>query len=64
MAIIVALVTGLVVWHFTRVSQARAAIRTRRNQIRGLWREIRTFVFRGIFVVVAFGIVMYVALRY
>ena len=58
------LVTGLLVWHFTRASQAHGAIRSRRAQIRGLWREIRTFVLRGILVLIAFVIVMYVALKH
>lgn len=51
-------------WHFTRASQARAAIRSRRNQIRGLWKEIRAFVARGIIVLIVFVIIMYVALKH
>jgi uncharacterized membrane protein len=62
--ILVALVAGLLVWHFTRASQARAAIRSRRIQIRGLWREIRLFLARGLLVLIAFVIVMIIALKH
>jgi hypothetical protein len=62
--ILVAIIAGLLVWHFTRASQARAAIRTRRTQIRGLWGDIRTFVLRGILVLFGFIIVMIVALKH
>lgn len=51
-------------WHFTRASQARAAIRTRRTQIRGLWGDVRTFLLRGILVLAGFIIVMIVALKH
>jgi len=63
LAIIVAIVAGLLVWHATRASQARQAIRSRRSQIRGLWRETRTFGLRGIVLLILFIIVMAVALR-
>jgi hypothetical protein len=64
MAIIVAIVAGLLVWHFTRASQARLAIRSRRMQIRGLWSETRKFALRGFAVLVLFIIVLVVALKY
>jgi len=63
MPIIVAIVTGLLVWHATRASQARLAIRSRRAQIRGLWRETRGFGLRGIALLILFVVVMVVALR-
>jgi hypothetical protein len=63
LAIIVAIVAGLLVWHATRASQARLAIRSRRTQIRSLWREIRTFAFRGLVLLILFVIVMVIALR-
>jgi hypothetical protein len=63
LAIIVAILAGLLVWHATRASQARLAVRSRRAQIRGLWREIRTFAARGAVVLILFIIVMVVALR-
>jgi hypothetical protein len=64
LVLVVAIITGLLVWHFTRASQARAAIRSRKNQIRGLWKEIRGFVARGIIVLIVFLVVMYFALRH
>jgi len=64
LAIIIAIVAGLLVWHATRASQARLAIRSRRTQIRGLWSETRKFAFRGFVVLVLFIVVMVVALRY
>jgi hypothetical protein len=63
LAIIVAILAGLLVWHATRASQARLAVRSRRTQIRGLWREVRTFAVRGIVVLILFILVMVVALR-
>ena len=51
-------------WHFTRASQARAAIRSRRQQIRGLWGDVRLFLLRGVIVLAAFIIVMIVALKH
>jgi hypothetical protein len=62
--ILVAIIAGLLVWHFTRASQARQAIRTRRTQIRGLWGDVRTFLLRGILVLAGFIIVMIVALKH
>jgi hypothetical protein len=64
LAILVAIVAGLLVWHFTRANQARLGIRTRRGQIRTMSREIQKFVFRGFLVLILFVIVMVVALKY
>jgi hypothetical protein len=64
LAILVAIVAGLLVWHFTRANQARLGIRTRRGQIRTMSREIQKFAFRGILVLILFVIVMVVALKY
>jgi uncharacterized iron-regulated membrane protein len=63
LAIIVAIVAGLLVWHATRASQARLGVRSRRTQIRSLWRDVRTFAFRGVLLLVLFIIVMVVALK-
>ena len=63
MPIIVAIVAGLLVWHATRASQARLAIRSRRAQIRTLWGEVRGFGLRGILLLALFVVVMVVALR-
>jgi hypothetical protein len=43
LVILIAIVAGLLVWHATRANQARLGIRSRRGQIKGMWREIRTF---------------------
>jgi hypothetical protein len=51
------------VWHATRANQARLGIRSRRAQIRGMWREIRTFALRGIVVLVVLIVLVAVALR-
>jgi hypothetical protein len=64
LSIIVALIAGLLVWHFTRASQARQAILSRRAQIRSLWGDVRTFLFRGVLVLAAFIIVMVIALKH
>ena len=64
MPVLVAIIAGLLVWHFTRASQARAAIRSRRQQIRGLWGDVRLFLLRGVIVLAAFIIVMIVALKH
>ena len=64
MAILIAIVAGLLVWHATRANQARLGIRSRRGQIRGMSREIRTFALRGIVVLVVFILLMAVALKH
>jgi len=64
LAIIVAITAGLLVWHFTRANQARLGIRSRRGQIRTMSREIRTFVVRGVGVLILFIFVMVLALKY
>jgi hypothetical protein len=64
LAIVVAIVAGLLVWHFTRANQARLGIRSRRGQIRAMAREIQTFALRGLLVLILFIIVMVVALKY
>jgi drug/metabolite transporter (DMT)-like permease len=61
---VVAIATALLVWHATRASQARAGIQSRRAQIRGLWKDVWTFAFRGIFMLFLFIIVMVVALKH
>ena len=63
MAIILAIVAGYLVWHFTRANQARLGIRSRRTQIKSMWREVRTFAFRGIVVLVVFILLIFVALK-
>jgi len=62
--IIVAIVAGFLVWHFTRANQARLGIRSRRGQIRNLNKEVGKFALRGFFVLILFVIVMIVALKY
>lgn len=64
MIYIVVIATGLLVWHATRASQAHAGIQTRRAQIRGLWRDVFTFVVRGFVMLFLFIIVMVVALKH
>jgi hypothetical protein len=61
--IIIAIVAGYLVWHATRANQARLGIRSRRGQIKGMWREIRTFALRGILVLIVFLILLAVALK-
>jgi len=51
------------VWHATRANQARLGIRSRRGQIRGMAREIRTFVIRGIVVLVVLILLLAIYLR-
>ena len=63
MVILVAIAAGLLVWHATRANQARLGIRSRRGQIRNMWSEIRTFVLRGIVVLIVFILLMVVALK-
>ena len=64
MAIVIAIAVGLLVWHATRANQARLGIRSRRGQIKGMRREIRTFVLRGIVVLILLILVMDVALKH
>jgi hypothetical protein len=64
LTIIVAIIAGLLVWHFTRANQARLGVRSRRGQIKSLHRDIRTFGLRGIVVLVFLLLVLNVALRY
>ena len=64
MAFILAIAAGLLVWHATRANQARLGIRSRRTQIKGMWREIRKFSLRGVIVLIVFILLLVVALRY
>jgi hypothetical protein len=64
LVILIAIVAGLLVWHATRANQARLGIRTRRGQIQGMWREIRTFALRGIVVLIVLILLMVVALKH
>ena len=64
MAILLAIVAGFVVWHATRANQARLGIRSRHGQIKGMRREIRTFVLRGIVVLIVLILLAEVALRH
>lgn len=63
-AIIFAIAAGLLVWHFTRANQARLGVRSRRGQIKNLWREIRKFALRGVVVLIVFVLLLLVALRH
>ena len=63
MVILIAIVAGLLVWHATRANQARLGIRSRRGQIKGMWREIRTFALRGIVVLIVLILLVVVALK-
>lgn len=64
LTILIAIAAGLLVWHATRANQARLGIRSRRGQIRNMWSEIRTFVLRGIVVLIVFILLMAVALKH
>jgi hypothetical protein len=64
LAILLAIVAGFVVWHATRANQARLGIRSRHGQIKGMRREIRTFVLRGIVVLIVLILLAEVALRH
>ena len=64
MVILIAIVAGLLVWHATRANQARLGIRSRRGQIKSMWREIRMFALRGIVVLIVFIALMIVALKH
>ena len=63
MAILIAIVVGLLVWHATRANQARLGIRSRRGQIRNMRREIQKFVLRGILVLVILIILTAILLK-
>jgi hypothetical protein len=60
---LIAIAAGLLVWHFTRANQARLGVRTRRGQIKNLWRDIRTFALRGIVVLIVLVLLVYVSLK-
>jgi hypothetical protein len=60
---LIAIAAGLLVWHFTRANQARLGVRTRRGQIKNLWRDIRTFLLRGIVVLIVLILLVFVALK-
>ena len=64
MAILIAIAAGLLVWHATRANQARLGIRSRRGQIKGMRREIRTFALRGIVVLIMLILLLVVALQH
>lgn len=64
MVILIAIVAGLLVWHATRANQARLGIRTRRGQIKGMWREIRRFALRGIVVLIVLILLLVVAVKH
>jgi hypothetical protein len=63
LAIVIAIVVGLLVWHATRANQARLGIRSRRGQIRNMRREIQKFVLRGILVLVILVILTAILLK-
>jgi hypothetical protein len=62
-AILIAIVVGLLVWHATRANQARLGIRSRRGQIRNMRREIQKFVLRGILVLIILVILTAILLK-
>jgi hypothetical protein len=62
--ILVAIVTGLLVWHATRANQARLGIRSRRGQIKTMSSEIRTFALRGIVVLFVLIFLLEVAAKH
>jgi hypothetical protein len=64
LVILIAIVVGLAVWHATRANQARLGIRSRRVQIKGMRREIRTFALRGIVVLIVLILLLVVALKH
>ena len=64
MALLLAIVAGYLVWHFTRANQARLGIRSRHGQIKGMRREIRTFALRGIVVLTVLILLVVVALQH
>ena len=64
MTLLIAIAAGLLVWHATRANQARLGIRSRRGQIKGMSREIRTFAMRGTLVLIVLILLLAVALRH
>jgi hypothetical protein len=64
LVILVAIVTGLLVWHATRANQARLGIRSRRGQIKSMSSEIRTFALRGIVVLFVLIFLLEVAAKH
>lgn len=64
MVILIAIVAGLLVWHATRANQARLGIRSRKGQIKGMWREIRTFALRGVVVLFVLVLLLAVAVKH
>jgi hypothetical protein len=64
LVILIAIAAGLLVWHATRANQARLGIRSRRGQIKGMSREIRTFALRGLVVLVIFILLLRAGLKY
>jgi hypothetical protein len=62
--ILVAIVTGLLVWHFTRANQARLGIRSRRGQIKSMSSEIRTFTLRGLIVLILLIFLLVVVVKH
>jgi hypothetical protein len=62
-AVLIAIVAGYLVWHFTRANQARLGIRSRRGQIRGMRSEIQKFALRGIVVLIVFVFLLAIALN-
>lgn len=63
-ALVFAIVAGLLVWHGTRANQARLAIRSRRAQIKSLWREVRAFALRGIVVLIVLIFLLVIARKF
>ena len=64
LVILIAVVASYLVWHATRANQARLGIRSRKGQIKGMWREIRKFALRGILVLILFVLLVLVALKH
>lgn len=64
MTLILVLIGGYLVWHATRANQARLGIRSRRGQIKGMAREIRKFLFRGIIVLIIFILLIIAAVKH
>ena len=63
MTFLIAIAAGLLVWHATRANQARLGIRTRRGQIKNMWREIRGFALRAIVLLFVLIFLVVVALK-
>lgn len=63
MTFLIAIAAGLLVWHATRANQARLGIRTRRGQIKNLWRDTRMFALRGIVVLIVLILLVFVAVK-